>query len=507
MVKSGNTVVVHTRATGRVISSNDVDIASRALEDVQATEIHVDDATSARLVKVIDRNMMPILCVVYGLNFLDKTTLTYASVMGLTSSRRDGGIELYDEQYNWLASVFYFGYLIGEWPTTRLLQYLPLGKYLAFNIIAWGAILCCFPAATNFAGAMVLRFLLGLLESSITPGFALLTSQWYTKSEQGMRTSLWFSFNGAAQIFGGLVAYGVSRGTKEHRSTIEPWKIIFFVYGLLTIVFGIVFLWIAPDNQTNARWLTKRDRLLCIQRIKVNQQGIGNRRWKRHQAIEAITDPLSWAFVAYSFIAMIPNGGLTGFFSPLIKSFGYTAEQALLYGAPGGAVQIVTLVLSGYLGDRFQNRLLLSSPGLLIAIVGMSLMAFLPEHLKAGKLAGYYLNTAAICPFVAILSLISTNVAGYTKKTTVAAMYLVGYCVGNIIGPQVFRGTSWKPAEFTFIICYALCFLDVLFIRWYCLRLNHKKTALIESEQSMFVNNRQWHDLTDRENPYFRYSV
>lgn len=60
MAKSGNTVVVHTRATGRVISSNDVDIASRALEDVQATEIHVDDATSARLVKVIDRNMMPV---------------------------------------------------------------------------------------------------------------------------------------------------------------------------------------------------------------------------------------------------------------------------------------------------------------------------------------------------------------------------------------------------------------------------------------------------------------
>jgi ACS family allantoate permease-like MFS transporter len=30
--------------------------------------------------------------------------------------------------------------------------------------------------------------------------------------------------------------------------------------------------------------------------------------------------------------------------------------------------------------------------------------------------------------------LISSNVAGYTKKTTVAAMFLIGYCVGNIIG-------------------------------------------------------------------------
>lgn len=36
--------------------------------------------------------------------------------------------------------------------------------------------------------------------------------------------------------------------------------------------------------------------------------------------------------------------------------------------------------------------------------------------------------------FVALLSLIATNVAGYTKKTTVAAIYLISYCAGNIIG-------------------------------------------------------------------------
>jgi MFS transporter, ACS family, allantoate permease len=53
---------------------------------------------------------------------------------------------------------------------------------------------------------------------------------------------------------------------------------------------------------------------------------------------------------------------------------------------------------------------------------------------KEGRLAGYYLTQASPAPFVALLSLISSNVAGYTKKTTVAAMYLIGYCAGNIIG-------------------------------------------------------------------------
>lgn len=61
MGKSTDPVIVRTRATGRVAGSEeDVDIASRILKDAQASDIPVDDATSARLVKSIDRNMMPV---------------------------------------------------------------------------------------------------------------------------------------------------------------------------------------------------------------------------------------------------------------------------------------------------------------------------------------------------------------------------------------------------------------------------------------------------------------
>ena len=50
--------------------------------------------------------------------------------------------------------------------------------------------------------------------------------------------------------------------------------------------------------------------------------------------------------------------------------------------------------------------------------------------------------------------------AGYTKKTTVAAMYLIAYCVGNIIGPQTFRpkdAPRYVPAEITILVCYVSC--------------------------------------------------
>jgi ACS family allantoate permease-like MFS transporter len=65
--------------------------------------------------------------------------------------------------------------------------------------------------------------------------------------------------------------------------------------------------------------------------------------------------------------------------------------------------------------------------GLVVAIIGMSLIVGLPLGNDSGRLAGYYLTQASPTPFVAFLSLISSNVAGYTKKTTVAALYLIGY--------------------------------------------------------------------------------
>ncbi|KAL9012317.1 MAG: hypothetical protein Q9173_002912 [Seirophora scorigena] len=485
--------------------ANDADEAMEAFAGHEGEAIELDEATSKRLLRRIDLHLMPLLCVIYGLNYLDKTTLSYASVMGI---RED--INLTGDDYQWLSSMFYFGYLAWEYPTNRLLQRLPLAKYSSFCMIMWGLVLCCMAGIKNYSGGLAVRFFLGVFEAAVTPGFALFTSQWYTKQEQGTRVGIWFSFNGWAQIFGGLLAYGIAKGARLHGSTIAPWKIVFLATGLLTIAIGALFLAFMPDNQLNARWLTPLDRRLAIERVRVNQQGIGNKHFKAYQMKEALLDPLTWAFAFYALTADIPNGGITNFFSQLIVSFGYTAEESLLYGTPGGAVEVVSLILCGYLGDRYSNRLLISSLGLLLAILGMVLIVALPLSNQVGRLIGYYLTQASPTLFVALLSLIATNVAGYTKKTTVAAIYLISYCAGNIIGPQTFRPKDrprYVPAEITIICCWGACLCDILFIYWYCKHENKKKAAFRARPEYRKLENQEWLDLTDRENPEFVYSL
>jgi ACS family allantoate permease-like MFS transporter len=47
------------------------DEAMKAFEELQGQAIELDEATNRRLVRTIDCHIMPIMCLVYAMNFLD----------------------------------------------------------------------------------------------------------------------------------------------------------------------------------------------------------------------------------------------------------------------------------------------------------------------------------------------------------------------------------------------------------------------------------------------------
>lgn len=50
-----------------------------------------------------------------------------------------------------------FGYLCGTYPMVFGLQRLPIAKFTAFNIVAWGIIVTCMAACHNYGGLLGLR--------------------------------------------------------------------------------------------------------------------------------------------------------------------------------------------------------------------------------------------------------------------------------------------------------------------------------------------------------------
>lgn len=99
--------------------------------------------------------------------------------------------------------------------------------------------LVCHVAAKNYAGLLVLRFVMGMFEASISPLIMTITSMFYARDEQPFRMCLFLAFNGVATMLGALLSYGLGNATG---SLLKTWQLIFLVIGALNVVWGILFV-------------------------------------------------------------------------------------------------------------------------------------------------------------------------------------------------------------------------------------------------------------------------
>ena len=101
------------------------------------------------------------------------------------------------------------GYLISQYPAGYLMQRLPLGKVIGGTMLIWGILIITTPACSSFAGIATNRFLLGMFEAVVNPGFVLVLAMWWRSDEQPIRLVIYYCMNGVAGIFGGVLGYAV----------------------------------------------------------------------------------------------------------------------------------------------------------------------------------------------------------------------------------------------------------------------------------------------------------
>jgi hypothetical protein len=88
-----------------------------------------------------------------------------------------------------------------------------------------------------------------------------------------------------------------------------------------------------------------------------------------------------------------------------------------------------------------------------VCILGAGLLVGLPDDNKWGRLVALWLCYFQGLSFSMTLIIVSSNIAGYTKKQVTGALLFTGYCVGNIIGPQTFK-QSEAPGYHSAYIAY-----------------------------------------------------
>ena len=225
-------------------------------------------ADEKKLIRKIDWMIVPLMWLCYNLQYLDKTLINYAAVMGLLDDANLTGNE-----FSTLALIFYVTYLALEFPHGYGMQQLPTAKYLGTMVALWGLIVATTSACKNYGALVTTRVLLGCFESAVAPSLILITSMWYKHNEQPPRVGFWYIGTGTGTIFGSLISFGFQH---YHGSTFFSWQIMFLVVGLITVVVGITVVLLMPDNPMKSR-LSHEERVWAIERLRGNQTGIENK--------------------------------------------------------------------------------------------------------------------------------------------------------------------------------------------------------------------------------------
>ncbi|KAK5953152.1 hypothetical protein OHC33_005720 [Knufia fluminis] len=412
-------------------STGGEDKAAQVLKE-SGHSVTLTHENNKKVLRKIDTCILPVILAIYFLQALDKATLAYASVFGLVEDTN-----LVGQQYSWLGAIVYVAQLVAQPAIAYFLVKFPLGKFMAATTLLWGISLTCMTAAHNFSGLLVSRLFLGIFEAGVAPAFIALTQMWWRRREQPVRLGAWYAMNGVTNMVGSLLTYGIGHIPP---STLKSYQIIFLFFGLITIAYSAVVFFFLPDNPMTAKFLKGDDRLVAVERLRDNQQGVENNVWKWNHVKEAMLDFKTWGWGAMMFSISVPSGGVSTFGPLIISSFGYDQFSTILFNIPFGAVQLIATMGGAWVATKLKMK----SPVLaflsLPPIAGCIMLLFLPRsaNAKAPLLVAYYLISVypGITPL--IYSWSAGNTAGETKKKVTTGILFVFQCAGNVLGPNLY---------------------------------------------------------------------
>lgn len=364
------------------IDASEVFLQENGLSHEYIHELLEDTIARKKLVKKIDLLLMPLMMGTYMLQYIDKQAMSYGAVFDLLSGTHTSG-----DLYAWLATIFYLGYLVSEYPWSFLAQKWSVSKVVSGCVTSWGAMLMITAACSTFSGLAACRFLLGVFEAPITPCFMMIVGTWYTRTEQPFRAGAFYCCNGVGSMVGGILTYGIGQ-----EDSFPVWRIIFILCGGVTVVWGIVLMIFLPEDPMTSKRFTNEQKAMLIARGQQNQTGILNKEIKWYQIREALLDPQVWILFFFTLLNEMINGGIANFSKLILKGVVTGSLETTALAIPQGAFQVVFILSGTFLATKLKNaRTVIMIVYIFPTIIGIALLWKLPRTNKYGLLMGFYI--------------------------------------------------------------------------------------------------------------------
>jgi ACS family tartrate transporter-like MFS transporter len=290
--------------------------------------------------------VLPFAVLTYFFCYLDRINVGFAAL----TMNRDLGLD--PAMYGMAAGAFFWGYVLFEVPSNIILERLGARLWIARIMVTWGIVSGINAFATGPYSFMVIRFLLGLAEAGLFPGFVLYFTYWFPDAHRarinsGFTLALPIAVASGAPVSTALLGLNGLFG-------LRGWQIMFLFEAVPTVLIGIVAFFYMTDRPSVARWLDADEKAWLEQTIGGEQ-----RRIEAHHGIgilRSFFDP-KVLLLSLNYTGIVTASlGLVLFLPQIIKQLGVSNMQVgwitmipYIFGA-------ISMLVCGWISDRVGDR-------------------------------------------------------------------------------------------------------------------------------------------------------
>jgi sugar phosphate permease len=372
--------------------------------------------------------LIPVIFITYSLAYLDRANFGFA-----VAGQMGEDLNITKSMSSLLGSLFFLGYFFFQIPGAHYASKKSAKKLIFWSLILWGACATATGMTNNITVLIIIRFLLGVVESAVFPAMLILLSRWFTKSERSRANTFLILGNPVTILWMSILS--------GYLVNAMGWRWMFIIEGVPAIIWAFFWWRLVDDKPKDAKWLSQQEKNELEDRLQKEQQGIKPVKdyaaaFKSKAVILLSLQYAFWSIGVYGFVMWLPT---------IIKSApnmnivttGWLSSIPYLFA-------IFAMIGASYFSDKTLNRKIFVWPFLLIAAI-----AFYASYLIGTEnfwvsfvllvIAGMTMY-APYGPFFAILpEILPSNVVGgamalinsFGALGSFAGSYLVGYLNGT----------------------------------------------------------------------------
>ena len=295
--------------------------------------------------------LIPIAFITYSLAYLDRANFGFAAAGEMAKD-----LNITSATSSLLGSLFFLGYFFFQIPGAHYAANKSAKKLIFWSLISWGFLAMATGIISNITLLIIIRFMLGVVESAVMPAMLILLSRWFTKSERSRAntflilgnpvTILWMS------ILSGYLINSVG------------WRWMFIWEGLPAIIWAFFWWRLVNDKPADAAWLTTEEKQSVESALQKEQQGIKPVKnyaaaFKSSVVILLCFQYALWSIGVYGFVIWLPSI-IKAAPQMSIISTGWLASIPYAFA-------IIGMLTASFFSDKTLKRKIFVWPFLLIA--------------------------------------------------------------------------------------------------------------------------------------------